>query len=147
MRSSLVFVVLLLAMVTARADATIEERVLRLTETLRCLVCQNQTIAESNSDLARDMRSQVRAQLVAGKDEQQVVDFMMQRYGDFVLYRPPVKVSTWLLWFSPFVLLALACAGLVVALRRPRARGATDFTTDELKRAEALLHRNAQGGE
>lgn len=146
MRSLLAFVVLMLAMATPRADTALEERVLRLTETLRCLVCQNQTVAESNSDLANDLRQQVRAQLAAGKREQQVIDFMVQRYGDFVLYRPPLKASTWLLWFSPFALLLLACAGLYLTLRRRGPPQVNEITPEEMARAEALLRGSAKEG-
>jgi cytochrome c-type biogenesis protein CcmH len=76
-----------------------------IAEQLRCLVCQNQTIAESDAPLAQDLRMQVNEQLAQGKSDQQVIAFMVARYGDFVLYRPPVKPVTWLLWFGPFVLL------------------------------------------
>lgn len=144
MRSVLVFAVFLLTMAVSRADTALDERVLRLTETLRCLVCQNQTVAESNSELANDLRRQVRAQLVAGKNEQQVIDFMVQRYGDFVLYRPPLKLSTWLLWFSPFALLLLACAGLFMTLRRQKAVETGVLAPEELARAEALLRSSAK---
>lgn len=146
MRSALVFAVFLLTMAASKADTALDERVLRLTETLRCLVCQNQTVAESNSELANDLRGQVRTQLAAGKNEQQVRDFMVQRYGDFVLYRPPLKLSTWLLWFSPFALLLLACAGLFLTLRRQKAVDVGDVTPEEMARAEALLHNSAKEG-
>lgn len=129
----------LLILSAARADPALEQRVLRLTEDLRCLVCQNQTVAESNAELAVDLRRQVREQLGAGRSEDQVRDFMVQRYGDFVLYRPPLKSSTWLLWLGPFVLLLAACCALWLTLRRRRAGGGDDVGPEDLARAEALL--------
>jgi cytochrome c-type biogenesis protein CcmH len=79
-------------------DPALEARVLAIAEELRCLVCQNETIAASHADLAVDLRKQIRQQLQQGQSEAQILDFMVQRYGDFVLYRPPLKSSTWLLW-------------------------------------------------
>src|SRR6516225_8551972 len=92
------------------ADPALEARMLAITGELRCLVCQNQTIADSHADLAVDLRRQVREKLAQGWSDQQVVDYMVDRYGDFVLYRPPVKSTTWLLWFGPFLLLVLGLA-------------------------------------
>src|SRR5881394_1176669 len=86
-------------------NAGLERRVTDLAHELRCLVCQNQTIAESNAPLAVDLRNQIREQLAAGKSEREVVDFMVARYGDFVLYRPPFKATTILLWAGPFLFL------------------------------------------
>jgi cytochrome c-type biogenesis protein CcmH len=100
-------------------QAQVNERVTHLTEQLRCLVCQNQTIADSHADLALDLKRQVHEKLVQGWSDEQVIDYMVQRYGDFVLYRPPVKWQTWALWFGPFLLLLL---GLVVLWRRLIAR-------------------------
>src|SRR5205823_9768863 len=91
----------------AAQDARLERRVTDLAHELRCLVCQNQTLAESNAPLAVDLRNQIREQLKAGKSERDVVDFMVARYGDFVLYRPPFKAATAALWLGPFVLLVL----------------------------------------
>ncbi|HEV7477061.1 MAG TPA: cytochrome c-type biogenesis protein, partial [Burkholderiales bacterium] len=85
----------------------LDRRVAELSAELRCLVCQNQSIADSNADLAVDLRRQIREQLGSGKSERDVVDFMVQRYGDFVLYRPPLKASTVLLWAGPFLFLGL----------------------------------------
>src|SRR5690349_22227812 len=98
--------VLLLALhAFAADDATLERRAAALEKELRCLVCQNQTLAESNAPLAVDLRNQVREQLAAGKSEREVVDYLVARYGDFVRYRPPLKASTLLLWAGPFVFL------------------------------------------
>jgi cytochrome c-type biogenesis protein CcmH len=100
-------------------DATLDRRVERVTAELRCLVCQNQTIADSHAELALMLKRQVRDMLARGATDREAVDFMVQRYGDFVLYRPPVKASTWLLWFGPFGLLV---AGLGLLFARLRAR-------------------------
>jgi cytochrome c-type biogenesis protein CcmH len=101
----------------AQDDPNLERRVTSLAHELRCLVCQNQTLADSNAPLAVDLRGQIREQLKAGKSERDVMDFMVQRYGDFVLYRPPFKASTVALWLGPFALLAL---GAWLFLRRVR---------------------------
>ena len=98
-----------------------QQRVRQLSEKLRCLVCQNQSLADSNAELAEDLRGQVRAQVKAGKTDEQIVGYMVERYGDFVLYEPPFKATTALLWAGPFLLLAAAAAGLVVVLRRRRS--------------------------
>src|SRR5205809_3447641 len=86
-------------------DPKIEQRMQALTKQLRCLVCQNETLADSQADLAEDLRRQVREQMKAGKSDQEIIAFLTQRYGDFVLYNPPIKAKTYLLWFLPFVLL------------------------------------------
>jgi cytochrome c-type biogenesis protein CcmH len=107
---------------------------------LRCLVCQNQSIAESNAGLAVDLRNQVREQVAAGKSDAEIIDFMTSRYGDFVLYRPPLKGTTLLLWFGPFALLVV---GAFVAWRVVRARKAqqaqSPLSEAELARAARLL--------
>jgi cytochrome c-type biogenesis protein CcmH len=103
------------------ADPQLEAQVQAIAVELRCLVCQNQTIADSSAPLALDLRKQVREMLQRGQSREQVVAYMTARYGDFVLYRPPVKGSTALLWFGPFVLLLLGVAVLALVLRR-RAR-------------------------
>jgi cytochrome c-type biogenesis protein CcmH len=105
----------------AADDPALERRVMNLSVELRCLVCQNQTIADSSAPLAVDLRNQIRDQLKRGATEREVTEFMVARYGDFVLYRPPFKATTLFLWLGPFVLLAL---GLFVLIRRIRARRA-----------------------
>ncbi len=109
-----------------------------LSAELRCLVCQNQSIADSNADLAVDLRRQIREQLGSGRSEGEVRDYMVQRYGDFVLYRPPLKASTLLLWGGPLLLLAL---GVVLLVRRIRSAGrqATPLSDGERARAASLL--------
>lgn len=101
-------------------DPVLEQRVLQLSNELRCLVCQNQTIADSQAELAVDLRNQVRVQLKQGKSEAEILDYMVERYGDFVRYRPPVKMQTLVLWIGPFVLLAGGMFALLRYLRRRR---------------------------
>ncbi len=96
----------------------LEKRVMALAEELRCLVCQNQTLADSHAALAIDLKNRIRELLREGKSEREVLDFMVQRYGDFVLYRPPLRATTALLWAGPFILLALGATGLIVWLRK-----------------------------
>lgn len=103
---------------SAAADPQLEKRVMRVADELRCLVCQNQTIADSNAPLAVDLRDQVRARMKQGASDQEIIDYLVTRYGDFVRYRPPLKASTVVLWFGPVLLLFVA---LFVLLRRLRA--------------------------
>jgi cytochrome c-type biogenesis protein CcmH len=122
------------------ADPVLEARVVAIAQELRCLVCQNETIAASNADLAVDLRKQIRQKLQRGESPQQIVDFMVARYGDFVLYRPPVKPTTWFLWAGPFVLLLVAALTLARQLRlRKRRVAAVELSDEERQRADALL--------
>ena len=122
------------------ADPATETRMLTLSKELRCLVCQNETLADSRAALAEDLRVEVRELVKAGKTDQEIKDYLVARYGDFVLYRPPVEPTTWLLWFGPFLLLGAGVAGLMIFLKR-RGAGApeTRLTETERARAEALL--------
>jgi cytochrome c-type biogenesis protein CcmH len=104
----------------AAADPILERRAMALAEELRCLVCQNQSIADSHAELAIDLKNQIREKMKAGMGEKQIIDYMVARYGDFVLYRPPVKATTLPLWLGPFVVLVAALAGLFYYLRRRR---------------------------
>jgi len=115
----------------AQADAALDARLKKLEEELRCLVCQNQSLADSSAPLAEDLRREVRALAVAGKDDEQIKQFLVARYGDFVLYDPPVKRITWLLWFGPFALLAVG-AGVwwMVARRRRNGNGGNNDDGD-----------------
>ena len=123
------------------ADPALEARVVAITAELRCLVCQNQTIADSHSGLAEDLRNQVREQLRQGASDQQVLQFMTDRYGDFVLYRPPWKASTVLLWAGPAAFLVIGLAALVLVLRR-RAKLVLDrFESDDDEGADGDLAR------
>lgn len=120
MRWVLVSLLLSLPVQAAELDAEQQSRYLALIAELRCLVCQNQNIADSNAPLAEDLRHQVRSMILRGETDQQIKTYMVERYGDFVLYRPPVKPQTWLLWGGPFVLLGL---GLMIAWRLYRYPG------------------------
>jgi len=122
-------------------DAAQQARYRHMIHELRCLVCQNQTISDSNAGLAVDLKNQIREQLQAGRSEKQIIDFMVERYGDFVLYRPPVRATTVLLWAGPFVLLALAVFGAVVVVRRRRveADNAPQLTEAQRRKAAQLL--------
>jgi cytochrome c-type biogenesis protein CcmH len=125
-------------------DAAVEARLKALAEELRCLVCQNQTIADSNASLALDLRNEIREQISKGKSDDEIRDYMVARYGDFVLYRPPLKSTTLLLWLGPFALLAVGAAIFVVMVRRRRkeAAGATEAPAGERRSradVEALL--------
>ena len=111
-------------------DPELEARVLKLSAQFRCLVCQNQTIADSNADLAVDLRNQVRDMLVKGDSPQQITDYMTARYGDFVLYRPPVRSTTALLWYGPAALLVLGVVVLLVIIRRRNRLPAERFEPD-----------------
>ena len=130
--------VLACGLAAAQDDAALEKRVHELSTELRCLVCQNQTLAESNAPLAVDLRNQVREQLKAGKSERDVVDFLVARYGDFVLYRPPLKASTILLWTGPFLLLAFGLLLLFVKIRR-KAPPPAELSEADRARAAKLL--------
>ncbi|MBK7059887.1 MAG: cytochrome c-type biogenesis protein CcmH [Rubrivivax sp.] len=122
------------------ADPALEARVNALAAELRCLVCQNQTIADSNADLAIDLKNQVREQLKAGRSETDVVAYMTQRYGDFVLYRPPFKASTVLLWAGPALLVLIGLALFWRSLRRSQSAPVAAAMNDaDAARAAQLL--------
>ena len=127
-------------------DPVLEARVMVIAEELRCLVCQNETIAASHADLAVDLRSQIRIKLSQGQSNQQILDFMVARYGDFVLYRPPLKASTVLLWVGPFALLLLAGGVLAFNIRRHRGTAnSSSMTEAEQRRAQQLLDQEGGG--
>ncbi len=116
-------------------DPAIEQRMINLAEDLRCLVCQNESLAGSRAELAEDLRREIREQMKAGKDDKEVIEYLTTRYGDFVLYRPPFKPVTWLLWLGPFLFLGIGGAAWFVALRR--RRDAQTVPLDEKQRAAA----------
>ena len=123
-----------------KADLAAENRIRQLEEKLRCLVCQNQSLADSNAELAGDLRKQVRDQVAAGRSDAEIVSFLVQRYGDFVVYEPPFKATTALLWLGPFALFAAAAAFLVVAVRRRRnAPEEPALAPDERRLVERVL--------
>ena len=115
----------------ASDDPVLEARVMRIAAELRCLVCQNQTIADSHADLAQDLRQQVREMLQKGQSDAQIIDYMTQRYGDFVLYRPPVKSTTALLWYGPALLMLGGLGVLAVVLRRRSKLPDDQFEPDQ----------------
>ncbi|MDM0034417.1 cytochrome c-type biogenesis protein CcmH [Variovorax sp. J22P271] len=124
--------------IAAPSEAQLDARVHALSQQLRCVVCQNQTLADSQAELAVDLRRQIREQLRSGAGDEAVKAYLVQRYGDFVLYDPPLKPATWLLWFGPLLLLALAALAVVRSRRR---RPAAPAPLDEAarQRADALL--------
>ena len=121
-------------------EAVVEQRLAKLSHELRCLQCRNQTLAESPAGLAEDLRREIRVQIRAGKSDQEIVTFLTQRYGDFILYRPRVTATTYLLWFGPFVLLL---AGLFLLFRYIKQRRDSiveqPMTDADHRRAEELL--------
>jgi cytochrome c-type biogenesis protein CcmH len=123
-----------------RDDPAIERRLNELSQELRCLVCQNETLAESRADLAEDLRDEIRQQMKAGKSDKEIIAFLTERYGQFILYRPQVTPTTYLLWFGPFVLLL---AGLAVLFRYIKQRrdwiAEQPLTAEERRRAEEML--------
>jgi cytochrome c-type biogenesis protein CcmH len=124
------------------ADPALEARARALSGELRCLVCQNQSIDDSNADLAHDLRVLIRERLSAGDSDAQVLQFMVHRYGDFILLRPPVKPDTYLLWFGPFAVLALGALGAALYLRRSRRapqQAPAPLSPDEQRRLQKLL--------
>ena len=124
----------------ARPDPAVESRLKALAEELRCLVCQNQTIADSNAPLAQDLRNQIRAQIAQGRTDDQIRAYMVERYGDFVLYRPPFKATTVFLWLGPFLLVAGGIGIFAAVVRRRRttdeaaAPGPTEKRREEIER-------------
>jgi len=115
----------------ASADPALEARMMAISSELRCLVCQNQTIADSHAELAVDLRTQVREMLQAGKTNAQITDYMTARYGDFVLYRPPFKALTALLWIGPGAMVLIGLGALFVVLRRRTRMAADQFEPEE----------------
>src|SRR4030095_3121870 len=128
-------------------DPKIEQRMKTLTEQLRCLVCQNETLADSRADLAEDLRKQIREQIKAGKTDPEILAFLTDRYGDFVLYNPPVKKTTYLLWFGPFILLIAGTTVLYRYLKRRRELiSDPPLTSAERERAEEILRSEIGSG-
>jgi cytochrome c-type biogenesis protein CcmH len=124
------------------ADPVLEARARALGAELRCLVCQNQSIDDSNADLAHDLRVLIRERLSAGDSDAQVLQFLVRRYGDFILLRPPVKPGTYLLWFGPFAVLALGALGAALYLRRSRRapqQAPAPLSREERRRLQKLL--------
>lgn len=121
-------------------DPVVEQRLITISEELRCLVCQNESLAGSRADLALDLRREIRTLIKAEKTDAEIREFMVNRYGDFVLYRPPVKPITWALWFGPFLLLIGALAVLVRMVRRSKhGVKAPDLNPAQRAKAQSLL--------
>ena len=122
-------------------DPLTEQRLISISEEMRCLVCQNESLAGSRSDLANDLRREIRTLIKEGKSDEQIRSFMVERYGDFVLYRPPVKPITWLLWVGPFVILLIGIGFLFSYLRRRNSDVVTkELTAEDNQRIDALLN-------
>jgi len=123
-----------------KGDAALEQRLHKLSQELRCLVCQNETLADSRADLAEDLRDEIREQMKAGKSDKEIIAFLTERYGQFILYRPQVTPTTYLLWFGPFVLLLAGLAVLFYYIKQRRNLiEEQPLTLDERKRAEEML--------
>ncbi|HJX58130.1 MAG TPA: cytochrome c-type biogenesis protein [Thiobacillus sp.] len=120
-------------------DPVIEQRLVNLAEDLRCLVCQNESLAGSHAELAEDLRREIRAQMKAGKDDKEVIAYLTERYGDFVLYRPPFKPVTWLLWLGPVLFLAIGGGAWYMTLRHRRDAQAAPVDEKKLAAAAQLL--------
>jgi cytochrome c-type biogenesis protein CcmH len=126
-------------------DPVIEQRMNVLAEDLRCLVCQNESLAGSRAELAEDLRKEIRAQMKAGKNDAEVIEYLTDRYGDFVLYRPPFKPVTWLLWLGPVIFLGIGGAIWYVTLKRRRKlQEQAQPDSETLKKAAALLEQSAK---
>jgi cytochrome c-type biogenesis protein CcmH len=125
------------------ADPVLEQRLISISEEMRCLVCQNESLAGSRSDLANDLRREIRTLIQEGKSDDQIRTFMVERYGDFVLYRPPVKPITWLLWIGPFVILLIGIVGLLNYLRRRnQSIPSTMLSEKDNAKIDALLNQD-----
>ena len=121
-------------------DPVVEQRLIVIAEELRCLVCQNESLAGSRADLAQDLRREVRTLIKSGKSDAEIKEFLVSRYGDFVLYRPPVKPTTWLLWFGPLLLLIGAIWLLIGIIRRSQNQKDTpQLDATQRAKAQALL--------
>lgn len=117
-------------------DPVVEQRLVSIAEDLRCLVCQNESLAGSRADLANDLRREVRTLIKSGKSDAEIKEFLVSRYGDFVLYKPPVKPTTWLLWFGPLLLL-LGAIWLLISTIRNTQKNTDSNVLDDTKRAKA----------
>ena len=120
-------------------DEAVEQRMISISQDLRCLVCQNESLAGSHAELAEDLRREIRSMIRAGKTDDEITAFLVHRYGDFVRYRPPFKASTILLWCGPFALLLGGIAGLLIFLRQRNALPPTPLDEAERQKAQAIL--------
>jgi len=146
-KSVLASIVLFLVILSAQAtivafkfdDADKEARFKQFSEELRCLVCQNQSLADSNAELAMDLRRELYKMIQSDATDEQIVSFMVDRYGDFVLYKPPVKPTTWLLWFGPFALVVIGITILFRVIRSTGKKVDAELSTEEQQRLDKLL--------
>lgn len=146
-RQTLISLLLLFGIFTAQAaivafdfdDPAKEARFRKFSEELRCLVCQNQSLADSNAELALDLRRELYKMIQNDASDEEIISFMVDRYGDFVLYKPPVKPVTWMLWFGPFALIVIGLVILVRVIRNTGKQAATEISPEEQKRLDALL--------
>lgn len=120
-------------------DPVIEQRMIRLAEDLRCLVCQNESLAGSHAELAEDLRKEIRAQMKSGKNDKEVIEYLTTRYGDFVLYRPPFKPVTYLLWLGPLLFLGIGLGVWYMTLKRRRAMQDSPVDEQQLAAAAKIL--------
>jgi cytochrome c-type biogenesis protein CcmH len=122
-------------------DPVLEQRMVNLAQNLRCLVCQNESLASSRSDLAKDLRQEVREKMKQGMSDKEITDFLVSKYGDFVLFDPPMKSYTLLLWYGPFALLLIGMVGLVIQLRKRKTEiPETQLSEEQAQRAASLLN-------
>lgn len=146
-RWRLTLLCLVIALPSWADNGAAEKRMLDIAGELRCLVCQNESIAASRADLAVDLRQQIREQIQAGKSDAEIRTYMVDRYGDFVLYRTPLKATTLLLWFGPMLLLVFGLLVLAMTLRRRKSLVAHELLSDdERERAQALLAQTTDNG-
>ncbi len=134
---------------TPLADPALEQRARDLSHQIRCVVCQSQSVAESDADIARDMRGLIREQIAAGRSDQEIRDYLVARYGDFVLFEPPFKASTYVLWIGPFALMVVGLAGVLVYFRRRAAApaaGAPLSAAEQRRVAEILAGEEPRDG-
>lgn len=128
-------------------DPALKERYFSLIEEVRCLVCQNQSLADSHADLAVDLRNEIYEMVVANKSNQQIVEFLVERYGDFVLYRPPLQGNTWILWFGPFLLLIIAVVIAIRIISKQSNENDTKMSRKEQERLNEILNNKPGKGE
>jgi len=122
-----------------------EQQYKQLIEELRCLVCQNQSLADSSADLAQDLRNEIFQMIVDGKSDKEIINFLVARYGDFVLYKPPLNPSTLLLWFGPFILLIAAVFTAIIIVRRRKEMVSPVLTEEEKNRINELVNQSSKG--
>jgi len=126
-------------------DSTLEERYYELIDEIRCLVCQNQSLADSNADLAQDLRNEIYQMIIAGDNNEKIMTFLVERYGDFVLYRPPLQKNTWLLWFGPFLFLFLGLLIAIILIKKQSNENSSEISEEQQQRLSAILDAKSDG--